>query len=336
MDLQINNLFVNYSTTEVIKNLSIKVQDGDFFTILGQSGSGKSTILKTIAGLHESQSGDLLLDGKSISPIPSEQRQIAYIFQKPLLFPHLNVYDNIAFGPDVHGWQKDKTKGQIEHLIKLVKIEGLENRMPSQLSGGQQQRVAIARALVLNHKLLLMDEPFSNLDPSLREEMGQLVKDLQSELKLTIIFVTHDVVEALTLSNKISYLTKGQILQSGTPSDMYNYPNTKELAEFMGKTNWVRGKVKQHNFTSILGNSSTQLEDTNTAYQLLRPHDLSIQKNGTDFTIKSSQRTGQETTTTLIKDKVILTVTELKDQLYEEGTTVGVSILNNYCHILKA
>jgi len=334
MNLTIEDLSVSYNQLPVIKHISFQVDQGCFFTILGQSGSGKSTILKAIAGLHKQQQGKIILKDVDISLLPTEQRNIAYVFQKPLLFPHLNVEENIRFGPEIHGWSEEKIQLRVKELMCLVQIEGLEERMPNEISGGQQQRVAIARALALNHQILLMDEPFSSLDPYLREEMGLLVKSIQQKLNLTVIFVTHDVQEAMTLSDHICFLSNGQLAQCGTPDTIYNYPATREIGDFMGKANWVEGTVSDHQFTSPFGKLQVTHIDGDHLTMMIRPHNLQIIDKATSFEVLSSQRIGKETITEVFDGHCRLIISELEDKSYSPGQKVGVSQLNHYNHMI--
>lgn len=235
MNIMVKNLCVNYYKNQVIKDVSFKVNSGEFLTILGKSGSGKSTLLKTIAGLIIPSSGTIAMGEKDITLVKADQREIGFVFQKALLFPHLTVAENIAFGPKVHRWSKEKTTDRINELLHLLQIDELGDRMPSQISGGQQQRVSIARSLALNHKVLFMDEPFSSLDPYLKEDMYQLLKDIKVKLDLTIVFVTHDVKEALSLSDRIAFLEEGRFVQIDTPDKLYKEPATSEVSKFFGQ-----------------------------------------------------------------------------------------------------
>jgi len=328
MKLTIRDLDIHYKKNHIIKSLDLQVPEGSFFTILGKSGSGKSTLLKSVAGLLQPSRGQILMDDEDITSQVPELRKIGFVFQKPYLFPHMTVADNIAFGPDIHGWTKNHTLGRVKELMALVQINGLEDRLPNQISGGQQQRAAIARALAMNHSILLMDEPFSSLDPYLREEMGQLVKDIQSELGLTVIFVTHDVDEAMTLSDKICYLSQGRLIQCGTPDDLYNYPVNKDVAEFMGEVNWLSADTTQDLFEHAP--LSTEVKGT----LLLRPQDLTIRPQGSDFTVLSSKRYGSQTHTVLESQGKRLKVASLDRHLYKPKDLVGVDIKNTYWHYL--
>ncbi len=245
MRLDIKNLSVSYEKTEVLKNLSLCVREGEFYTILGHSGSGKSTILKAVAGLIES-TGNINLGHEDISVLPAEKRDIAFVFQKPLLFPHLSVRKNISFGLEIHKWKKADIDKRVDELLELLFIKELGGRMPNELSGGQQQRVAIARSIALNPKIILMDEPFSSLDPELRRDLGSQLKSIQEKLRLTIIFVTHDPYEALLLSDTIAFLEDGEVLQEGTSEEIYNKPQSRVVGDFFGLGNYIVNKSEKN------------------------------------------------------------------------------------------
>ena len=254
MKLDIQKLNVSYGKTIVLKDLSLCVSEGEFYTILGHSGSGKSTILKAVAGLVES-TGIINLGDRDISQMKAENRGIALVFQKPLLFPHLSVSKNISFGLEIHKWKQVDIDSRVNELLELLYIGELGDRMPNELSGGQQQRVAIARALALNPKIILMDEPFSSLDPELRSDLGKLLKSIQKKLNLTVVFVTHDSYESLLLSDTIAFLENGLVLQEGSATQMFNSPQTKVVGEFFGKANYI-------NF--------------NNRTLFIRPHDIEV------------------------------------------------------------
>lgn len=246
MSITIKDLNVAYHKTQVLKNISFTINHGEFLTILGKSGSGKSTLLKTIAGLIAPSSGTIFLNDLDITNIKPDLRAIGFVFQKALLFPHLTVEENIAFGPNVHRWSKDRTKVRVDQLLHLLQIDQLANRMPNQISGGQQQRVSIARSLALNHQILFMDEPFSSLDPYLKEDMYQLLKNIKKELNLTIVFVTHDANEALSLSDRIAFLEEGAFVQIDRPENLYNNPASSEVAKFFSPIHSILQGSQSH------------------------------------------------------------------------------------------
>lgn len=226
-----------------VNGISLDVNEGEFLTILGPSGCGKTTTLRLIAGFETPDRGSIVIDGEDVSGIPSYKRCINTVFQNYALFPHLNVFENVAFGLQMKKTPQKEIKERVLGTLSMVKLEGYENRMPSELSGGQCQRVAIARAVINNPKVLLLDEPLSALDYKLRKEMQMELKHLQRKLNITFIFVTHDQEEALTMSDRIAVMNKGAIEQIGTPDEIYEKPKTRFVASFIGETNLFKGKI---------------------------------------------------------------------------------------------
>lgn len=221
-----------------VNSVNITIKPGEFLTLLGPSGSGKTTILKLVAGFEDPNQGSIIIDNEDITAKPPYHRNIGMVFQNYALFPHMNVYDNIAFPLKMRKVNRHNIAGKVKDVLNLVKLSGLEHRYPRQLSGGQQQRVALARALVYNPKLFLMDEPLGALDKKLREQMQIELRRLQQELNITTINVTHDQEEALTLSERIAVLNDGNLEQVGTPSDIYDRPVNKFVADFIGESNF--------------------------------------------------------------------------------------------------
>lgn len=237
--IQINNICKSYKNFEVIKNVSMKVEKGDFLTILGPSGAGKTTLLKMIAGFENPNEGQIIVDGKDILSMPANKRNIGMLFQNYALFPHKTVFENVAFPLRVRKVLKDEIEVRVKEILKKVKLEGFEKRYPRQMSGGQQQRVALARAIVFNPPLLLLDEPMAALDKQLRKHMQIEVKALHDELGLTTISVTHDQEEALTMSTKVCVMRDGQVAQIASPKEIYEKPNSRFVASFIGETNII-------------------------------------------------------------------------------------------------
>lgn len=226
---------------DVIKEFNLKIKKGEFVTFLGPSGCGKTTILRMIGGFEIPSEGEMLLDGKDISQLPPNQRPINTVFQKYALFPHLNIYDNIAFGLKLKKLSKDEIDKKVKHALEIVDLEGFEKRRVSTLSGGQQQRIAIARAIVNEPEILLLDEPLGALDFKMRKEMQLELKNMHEKLGITFIFVTHDQEEALTMSDKVVVMAHGEIQQTGTPEDIYNEPSNAFVADFIGESNIFKG-----------------------------------------------------------------------------------------------
>ena len=226
-----------------VDDVSLDIVDGEFFSLLGPSGCGKTTMLRMVAGLEFPTEGSIQVFGEEMALRPPNKRPINTVFQSYALFPHMTVEKNVAFGPQMRKVPKDKITALVAEAIKAVHLEGMEQRKPSQLSGGQQQRVALARALVNRPKVLLLDEPLGALDLKLRQAMQIELKDIQSEVGITFIYVTHDQEEALTMSDRIGVMDAGKLLQIGTPEEIYEHPVNRFVAEFIGETNFVDGTV---------------------------------------------------------------------------------------------
>ena len=244
MYLQLKNLYKKYQNNTVVNNFNIDVKKGELISILGPSGCGKTTTLRMIAGFISPSSGEIFLSEERITDYPPEIRPVSTVFQNYALFPHLTVYENIEYGlryPLKVGKKLDKKekKERTQKIINLVNLKGLENRRIDQLSGGQQQRVALARSLVLEPKVLLLDEPLSNIDTKLRETVRNEIRKIQKELGITMIFVTHDQEEAMSISDRIIVMNEGNIEQIGTPREIYTFPETVFVAEFIGKANII-------------------------------------------------------------------------------------------------
>jgi spermidine/putrescine ABC transporter ATP-binding subunit len=232
-----------YGATAALEGVSLKFEDGEFFGLLGPSGSGKTTLLRSVAGFIELDSGTVLLDGADIGRVPVHKRDIGMVFQNYALFPHMSVFDNVAFGLSVRKMDARSIKQRVDEILALVRLGGLQARKPKQLSGGQQQRVALARALVTRPKVLLLDEPLGALDKHLREEMQVELRRIQREVGITTIFVTHDQEEAMTLCDRIAILNQGKIVQVGAPLEVYEHPTNRFAAGFLGVANFLDGKV---------------------------------------------------------------------------------------------
>ena len=239
--MSLENVTVRFGKTEAVKNFTLRAQKGEFLALLGPSGCGKTTTLRTIAGFIEPDEGEVLIKGQVVNQLPPYKRKIGLVFQNYALFPHMTVSENIAFGLKMMGLRGAEKEEKIDHILKLLRLEGFQNRFPSQLSGGQQQRVALARAVVINPDLLLLDEPLGALDKKLREEMQVELRQLQRRTGITTVFVSHDQEEALTLSDRIVVMNEGKIQQIGTPNEIYEFPKTKFVSDFIGVSNFFQG-----------------------------------------------------------------------------------------------
>jgi putative spermidine/putrescine transport system ATP-binding protein len=243
--LRISDMDKIYDNGDGVRNINLDVYNGELVTMLGPSGCGKTTILRTIGGFLGIEKGDITIDGKSIVSLPPEKRPTAMVFQSYNLWPHMSIYENLAFGLKLRKIPKDEIARRIDAMLELVKMSGSQKKYPNQLSGGQQQRVAIARSLLLQPEVLLLDEPFSALDAKIRMQMREELKKIQSELGITVVFVTHDQEEAMAISHRIVVMNKGKFEQVGTPTEVYDKPATRYVASFIGEMNFLNrgGKV---------------------------------------------------------------------------------------------
>ena len=245
--LQLKNINKYFGKNHVIKNVNLNFEKGHFITFLGPSGCGKTTLLRMIAGFYEPDEGEILLNGKNIERVPPYDRNTAMVFQEYALFPHMNVFDNVSYGLRVKKKAKDEIEKRVKQALSLMQLEGMEKRFPNQMSGGQQQRVAVARALVMNPEVLLLDEPLSNLDAKLRENVRVELRQIQQKMGLSTIYVTHDQSEALSMSDAIVVLKDGIVHQVGTPQEIYFEPKTAFVADFIGTTNLISLKAESGN-----------------------------------------------------------------------------------------
>ena len=257
--LKIEDLSKNFGSTEVLKKINLEIDEGNFLVLLGPSGCGKSTLLNIIAGLETINEGNVFIDDYNVSKVEPKDRNIAMVFQSYALYPSMNVKENMIFGLKQAKTSKDKIKEQLEKVSKFLQVDQLLERKPSQLSGGQRQRVAIGRALVREPRIFLFDEPLSNLDAKLRVETRREIKKLHQQLKTTVVYVTHDQTEAMSLGTKIAIMNHGVIQQNDTPENIYNKPNNTFVADFIGSPsmNLIKGKLKQSsNIISFIAEGS--------------------------------------------------------------------------------
>ncbi|HEN2444704.1 TPA: ABC transporter ATP-binding protein [Streptococcus agalactiae] len=268
------------SNTVVLKDINFELEEGEFYTLLGASGSGKSTILNIIAGLLEASTGDIYLDGKRINDVPTNKRDVHTVFQNYALFPHMTVFENVAFPLKLKKMDKKEIQKRVQETLKMVRLEGFEKRAIQKLSGGQRQRVAIARAIINQPKVVLLDEPLSALDLKLRTEMQYELRELQQRLGITFVFVTHDQEEALAMSDWIFVMNEGEIVQSGTPVDIYDEPINHFVATFIGESNILSGKMIEDYLVEFNGKRFEAVDGgmrPNESVQVvIRPEDLQI------------------------------------------------------------
>lgn len=278
--IELKNISKNFEDQQVLKGIDLNIYENEFLTLLGPSGCGKTTLLRIIGGFEEPSNGQLIFDGKDISKVPPYKREVNTVFQKYALFPFLNVADNIAFGLNLKKMDKDVIEKKVSRMLELVGLKGFEKRDVTLLSGGQQQRVAIARALVNEPKVLLLDEPLGALDAKLRKDMQTELKKIQKEVGITFIFVTHDQEEALSMSDTIVVLHDGVIQQIGTPMDIYNEPQNRFVAEFIGESNIIEGNMIKDclvNFDGIDWECVDKgFKDNEDIEVVLRPEDMDV------------------------------------------------------------
>ena len=282
--LELKNITKIYPNgTKAVDETSLNVEDGEFVVFVGPSGCGKSTLLRMIAGLEDITGGEISLDGKVINNIDPSERDVAMVFQNYALYPHMSVYNNMAYGLKNRGISKEDITTKVNDAAELLEIDQLLSRKPSMLSGGQRQRVAMGRAIVRNPKIFLFDEPLSNLDAKLRNQMRLEIKKLQRQMDVTSIFVTHDQTEAMTLGDRIVVINNGIVEQVGTPKDIYSKPNTKFVAEFIGSPQMNLFNCKIENGNAKIGDVHINLENSINIQDAsigVRPDDIQVNQNG--------------------------------------------------------
>lgn len=278
--ISLRDAIVEFDGEQILKKINLDIIDKQFVTLLGPSGCGKTTTLRIIGGFQQMKSGSLFFNGKDITKLPPHKRQVNTVFQKYALFPHLNIYDNIAFGLKLKKLSDKEIKSRVQETLELVNLIGFEKRSIHSLSGGQQQRVAIARALVNRPKVLLLDEPLGALDLKLRKEMQIELKNIQQELEITFVYVTHDQEEALTMSDTVVVMNDGIIQQIGTPVDIYNEPRNAFVADFIGDSNIIDGIMRKDFLVDFAGKSFTCVDSGFDKDELvdvvIRPEDIKI------------------------------------------------------------
>ena len=320
--LELKNINKNFGDYKASDNVNFGVEKGKLIGLLGPSGSGKTTILRMIAGLETPDSGDIIIDGVRVNDLAASKRGIGFVFQNYALFRYMTVYDNIAFGLRVQKADKKKIDERVRELIKLIGLEGLEKRYPSQLSGGQRQRVAFARALAPNPQLLLLDEPFAAIDAKVRKELRSWLREMIEKLGVTSIFVTHDQDEAIEVADEIIITNKGRIEQTGTPIEIYHNPKTAFTASFFGETTFVDDYSKFHNFEHI----------ENVEKAIVRPEFVKVTKKNEVQKYKSSASHGVTKNVLFRGDSIEVVVdvdgTELKARrgLDEQAIEVGEEV----------
>ena len=329
-ELQLKNLTIRYGKAPIVRNFNLEVHDGEMVALLGPSGAGKTTVLKAVAGLIQPHEGEILIDGQPVKNLPPEKRNAVMVFQKSLLFPFMNVAQNIAFGMRMQGVQGRDARLKIREIMQLTELDGLGQRKIHELSGGQQQRVSLARALVLKPAVLLLDEPLSNLDANLRQQMRELIQDIQTETRITTLFVTHDQAEALMISHRVGLLLDGRLRQVGQPRDLFYRPADTDVARFFGGCNFIRGRIKEGNFHSEFATVPTTQTNGNGHLMTatIRPEDIVIASDSNYPLRGQVQKTNFEGSTTRIwvqcKDNRFVVLTS--DAEFSPGQNVGLHL----------
>lgn len=338
--IELNNITKKYDDNTVLESLNLQVRRNEFITLLGPSGCGKTTTLNIIAGFETVDNGSIIFEDKVINEVPPYKRQINTVFQKYALFAHMNIYENVAFGLRIKKLPEKEIKKKVQSILKMVELDGFEKRSTDSLSGGQQQRVAIARALVNEPKLLLLDEPLGALDSKLRKEMQIELKNIQKQLGITFVFVTHDQEEALTMSDTIVVMNKGKIQQIGTPEDIYNEPKNRFVANFIGESNIIDG-VMEEDFKVLFQEKAFECLDKGfnkdeKVEVVIRPEDIKITESG--HGMLSGKITSVVFRGVHYEMKVQIANTEwvIHNTLHAQvGENIGINIFPNDIHIMR-
>jgi iron(III) transport system ATP-binding protein len=331
-------------SVRAVDSLSVSVRQGQLMTLLGPSGCGKTTTLRLIAGFEQSTTGHIVLDGATIDDVPAHRREMAMVFQSYAIFPHLDVYENVAYGLRVQRRRDDEVKSRVGQALDLVELGGYERRQPAQLSGGQQQRVALARALIMQPRVLLFDEPLSNLDARLRLQMRDEIRTIQQNLGITAVYVTHDQSEAMALSDVIVVMNHGRAEQIGSPEDLYQRPASRFVADFIGRSNLVEGQVIGHEgdyaIVSTLGRTvrawdhKRRFSEHQQATLAIRPEAIELKpgRDGASATIRRATYLGSTVEYELEVASTILNVLVHDPRCgppLPAGATTGFSILDD-------
>ncbi len=338
--VELKDVFVSFDEEKVLDGLNLQIKDKEFITLLGPSGCGKTTTLRLIAGFLDPDNGEIFFEGKDLNGVPSYKRQVNTIFQRYALFPHLNVFENIAFGMRIKKLPESEIKSKVTELLKLVNLEGFEKRRISTLSGGQQQRIAIARAIANRPKVLLLDEPLAALDLKLRKDMQKELRRMQQQLGITFVFVTHDQEEALTMSDRVVVMDKGKIQQVGTPKDIYNEPKNAFVADFIGESNILDGIMLKDLCVEFSGHTFNCLdrgfEENENVDVVVRPEDVDI------VSPEDGMLKGNVTSVAFlgVHYEIIVDIGGFKWMIQttdecKVGDNVGLSILPDAIHIMK-
>ncbi len=348
-ELTLRSIVKRYGTAEVVHGIDLDIKNGEFVVFVGPSGCGKSTLLRMIAGLEEISDGELCIDGVRVNEVAPAKREIAMVFQSYALYPHMSVYDNLAFGLQTAGEKKDVIDQRVQHAAKMLKIDTYLQRKPKALSGGQRQRVAIGRAIVRQPKLFLFDEPLSNLDAELRVQMRVELSKLHADLGTTMIYVTHDQVEAMTMADRIVVLRDGVIEQAGSPLELYNHPANRFVAGFIGspKMNFLDGmaaghsaaglKVKLHGGETVTVPTTATPADGAPICVGIRPEHVELSSDGLPMQVALTEQLGGNTVLYgSLSAQQSLVVQVVGQSQIKRGDTVHVHLPTASCHGFSA
>ena len=338
--IELKDITVRFDGETVLDDLNLSIRDGEFVTLLGSSGCGKTTTLRIIAGFLEPDEGEVFFDSKNMNGVPAHKREVNTIFQRYALFPHYNVFENVAYGLRVRRTPEAEIRERVHEMLTLVNLDGFAKRSVSKLSGGQQQRVAIARALVLKPKVLLLDEPLSALDLKLRKDMQNELRNIQKALGITFVFVTHDQEEALSMSDTVVVMNEGKVQQIGSPIDIYNEPQNAFVADFIGESNILDGVMKEDYKASFSGKTFQCLDKGFAPGEavdvVVRPEDVDIVDPG------KGMLKGTVTSVTFrgVHFEIIVDIGGFKwmiqtTDFHPEGTEVGLIIEPDAIHVMK-
>ena len=303
--IEVKNLVKTYGNVYALKNVDLNIADGEYFVLLGPSGGGKTTLLRSIGGFIRPDSGSVNIKGQNVDDLPPDRRPTSMVFQGFALFPHMNVFQNIGYGLKLQSIEKNVIEKKVNNMMDLVGLKGLSNRKPHELSGGQQQRVQLARALILENDVLLLDEPLSALDAQLRKEMCIELKRLQKTVGISFVHVTHNQEEAMSVADRIAIIADGEMVEQGTPKEIYSNPKNKFTAVFIGEKNIFEGKIKDFNKTKIVVDiDNDNIEIANNNYKVKKNQKVSLSIKSESIQIKKISKTNSKVTNNQIVGKI--------------------------------
>ena len=303
--IEVKNLVKTYGNVYALKNVDLNIADGEYFVLLGPSGGGKTTLLRSIGGFIRPDSGSVNIKGQNVDDLPPDRRPTSMVFQGFALFPHMNVSQNIGYGLKLKSIDKNIIENKVNKMTDLVGLKGLSNRMPHELSGGQQQRVQLARALILENDVLLLDEPLSALDAQLRKDMCIELKRLQKTVGISFVHVTHNQEEAMSVADRIAIIADGEMVEQGTPKEIYSNPKNKFTAEFIGEKNIFEGKIKDFNKTKVVVDiDNDNIEIANNNYKVKKNQKVSLSIKSESIQIKKTSKTNSKILNNQIVGKI--------------------------------